>query len=77
MHLSPPPFPSIIAGAGLAALLGVGVFGIGPAYLSEAERADYTALSGGPGTGGLHDEVRRSGMSGDPTVLTAAPAGTF
>jgi len=36
-------------GAGLAALLAVGVFGKGPMYMTEAERADYMALSGGEG----------------------------
>eukprot|EP00775_Hariotina_reticulata_P004268 gene4268-4520_t len=37
-------------GAGLAALLAVGVFGKGPMYMTAAERADYMALSGGEGS---------------------------
>eukprot|EP00879_Flechtneria_rotunda_P000151 GHRR01000218.1.p1 GENE.GHRR01000218.1~~GHRR01000218.1.p1 ORF type:complete len:284 (+),score=76.62 GHRR01000218.1:166-1017(+) len=54
-------------GAGLAALLAVGVFGIGPMYLSEAERAEYLALSSGPDS--------RGGRDVEGGVGTAAPAG--
>eukprot|EP00882_Tetradesmus_deserticola_P000436 GHRQ01000480.1.p1 GENE.GHRQ01000480.1~~GHRQ01000480.1.p1 ORF type:complete len:283 (+),score=115.52 GHRQ01000480.1:743-1591(+) len=38
-------------GGGLAALLACGVYGLGPMYLSEAERAHYVALHGAPETG--------------------------
>lgn len=61
-------------GAGLAALLAVGVYGIGPMYLSEAERANYVALHGGPetglsgGAGGM--------LSGQQQGGVAAPAGS-
>lgn len=61
-------------GAGLAALLAVGVYGIGPMYLSEAERANYVALHGGPetglsgGAGGM--------LSGQQQAGVAAPAGS-
>lgn len=66
----------LAAGAGLAALLGIGVFGMGPGHMSEAERAEYAALSAGP----LGDDVRQSGLGGDLSGTggaTAAPAGTF
>jgi hypothetical protein len=61
------------AGAGLAALLASGVYGIGPMYLTEAERANYIALHGGPETG-LSGAV--TGMlSGQQQGMAAAPAG--
>lgn len=58
------------AGAGLAALLGVGVFGMGPGYLPEEDRAGYTSLAGGVGDS--------SGLAGQLSPTTAAaPAGTL
>jgi len=66
-------FPShtcstVVPGAGLAALLGAGVFGVGPGYLPEEDRAEYAALSGGD---------RESGMVGELSPTAAAPAGTL
>jgi hypothetical protein len=65
------------AGAGAAALLGVGVFGMGLGYMTEAQRVEYSALSAGP----LGDEVHRSGLAGGANAggvgAAAAPAGTF
>lgn len=57
-----------LTGAGVAALLGVGVFGVGPGYLPEEDREGYTALSGGREAGLL--DVAGTGHA-------AAPAGTF
>lgn len=45
-----------VSGAGLAALLAVGVFGMGPMYMSEQDRhayEQYSALSGGPDREGM------------------------
>jgi hypothetical protein len=58
----------LLAGAGLAALLGVGVFGMGPGYLLEEDRVGYTTLPSG---------MRDSGLAGELNPTAAAPAGTF
>jgi aquaporin TIP len=55
-------------GAGVAALLGVGVFGMGPGYLSEEERVGYNTLPG---------DMRDAGLAGELSPTAAAPAGTF
>jgi hypothetical protein len=61
------------AGAGLAALLASGVYGIGPMYLSEAQRANYIALHGGPETG--LSGAATGMLSGQQQAGVAAPAG--
>ncbi len=54
----------------MAALLAVGVFGMGPMYLTEAERADYMALHGGPEVIGATGGNRGVGEAGAPAGST-------
>lgn len=62
------------AGAGLAALLAVGVFGTGPMFLSEAERAHYSALGSGEDAtsfgGGRLEEGGGGGLAALPAGAT-------
>lgn len=73
--------PCCPAGAGLAALLAVGVYGVGPMYMTEAERSDYMALSGGPetglsgGAGGVLTGQQAGAPAGSPG--TTMSTGTF
>jgi hypothetical protein len=59
------------SGAGLAALLAVGVYGKGPMYMTEAERADYMALRSGEGPEDLY-----YGGSVTHGIAASAPGGS-